>query len=125
MQKTIKIIKKGTKDLAKDLVCKYLEERSYIVIEKTFEFRRQKIDLIVYDETTKELVFVEIKLYNIPNISKKIDIEIERQEFLKAAAKNYNYEYGLYDIPVRFDKVELLLNNSIYKIRYIKNFFEI
>lgn len=122
MQKTIKIIKKGTKELAKDLVCKYLEERSYIVIEKTFEFRRQKIDLIVYDEKVKELAFVEIKLYNIPNVSKKVDIE--RQEFLKAAAKNYNYEYGLYDIPVRFDKVELLLNNSIYKIRYIKNFFE-
>lgn len=122
MQKTIKIINKGTKEFAKDLVCKYLEEKSYIVIEKTFEFRRQKIDLIMYDEETKELVFVEIKLYNNPNSSK--EVEIERQEFLKAAAKNYNYEYGLYDIPVRFDKVELFLNNCMYKIRYIKNFFE-
>lgn len=120
MRKEIKIITKGRYDIAKDLVSKYLEEKKYLIIEKTFEFRRQKVDLIIYDEKTKELVFVEIKIYNIPNIYE--EIEEERKEFLKAAAKNYNYEYGLYDIPVRFDKVELFLNNSMYKIRYIKKF---
>ena len=120
MRKEIKIITKGRYDIAKDLVSKYLEEKKYLIIEKTFEFRRQKVDLIIYDEKTKELVFVEIKIYNIPNIYE--EIEEERKEFLKAAAKNYNYEYGLYDIPVRFDKVELFLNNSIYKIKYVKKF---
>ncbi len=120
MRKEIRIITKGRYDIAKDLVSKYLEEKKYLIIEKTFEFRRQKVDLIIYDEKTKELVFVEIKIYNIPNIYE--EIEEERKEFLKAAAKNYNYEYGLYDIPVRFDKVELFLNNSMYKIRYIKKF---
>lgn len=120
MRKEIRIITKGRYDIAKDLVSKYLEEKKYLIIEKTFEFRRQKVDLIIYDEKTKELVFVEIKIYNIPNIYE--EIEEKRKEFLKAAAKNYNYEYGLYDIPVRFDKVELFLNNSMYKIRYIKKF---
>lgn len=120
MRKEIRIITKGRYDIAKDLVSKYLEEKKYLIIEKTFEFRRQKVDLIIYDEKTKELVFVEIKIYNIPNIYE--EIEEERKEFLKAAAKNYNYEYGLYDIPVRFDKVELFLNNSMYKIKYIKKF---
>ena len=122
MRKEIRIITKGRYDIAKDLVSKYLEEKKYLIIEKTFEFRRQKVDLIIYDEKTKELVFVEIKIYNIPNIYE--EIEEERKEFLKAAAKNYNYEYGLYDIPVRFDKVELFLNNSMYKIKHKKKIFK-
>lgn len=118
----LKIINKGTATIAKDLVCKHLENKNYIIIEEKFKYRKKKIDLIAYDNKTEEIVFVELKVYFMPN-EKREKISIERQEFLKSAAKYYNYQYGLYDIPVRFDMVELFLNNSMYKIKHIRRVF--
>lgn len=83
--------------------------------------KKEIIDLIAYDELTKELVFIKLKLYIIPKELKEI---AENQEVLKSIAKYYNYEYGLYDIPFRFDIIKIFLNNSIYKLKHIKRVFK-
>ena len=119
MQKTIN---KGKKEISEDIVCKYLKERKYIIIERNFEYKKEKIDLIAFDEKTKELVFINLKLYFTPKeINQKETIK--KQDILKSMARYYNYEYGLYDIPVRFDMVKIFLSNSIYKLKHIKKIF--
>lgn len=111
------VVSKGRRKIAENMACKYLKDNNYIIVEKNFECKKEIIDLIAYDELTKELVFIKLKLYIIPKELKEI---AENQEVLKSIAKYYNYEYGLYDIPFRFDIIKIFLNNSIYKLKHIK-----
>ncbi len=115
------VVSKGRRKIAENIVCKYLKDNNYIIVEKNFECKKEIIDLIAYDELTKELVFIKLKLYIIPKELKEI---AENQEVLKSIAKYYNYEYGLYDIPFRFDIIKIFLNNSIYKLKHIKRVFK-
>lgn len=110
------------KQVVENIVCKYLEERKYIIIEKDFKYKKRIIDLIVYDETTKELVFVKLK--NSSNIEEfKIKNRFRGKDQLRKLAKSYNCDYGLYDIPVRFDIIKVFLTNSVYKLVHRKRVF--
>lgn len=115
------VVSKGRRKIAENMACKYLKDNNYIIVEKTLHVKKEIIDLIAYDELTKELVFIKLKLYIIPKELKEI---AENQEVLKSIAKYYNYEYGLYDIPFRFDIIKIFLNNSIYKLKHIKRVFK-
>lgn len=115
------VVSKGRRKIAENMACKYLKDNNYIIVEKNFEQKKEIIDLIAYDELTKELVFIKLKLYIIPKELKEI---AENQEVLKSIAKYYNYEYGLYDIPFRFDIIKIFSNNSICKIKHIKRIFK-
>lgn len=118
----MKIVREERRKIAENITCKYLKEKNYIIIEKNFECKKELIDIIAYDEKTKELVFINLKPYfKTIQLNKKENIK--KQEKLKSIAQYYNYEYGLYDIPVRFDIIKIFLNNSIYKIKHIKEIF--
>lgn len=105
--------------IIENIVCKYLKDRKYIIIEKDFKYKKMVIDLIAYDNITKELVFIKlnssstIKEFNVRN-------RIRAQDRLKQIAKSYNRDYGLYDIPVRFDMIKIFLTNSRYMIKHKK-----
>ena len=108
--------------VAENIVCKYLKDKKYIIIEKDFKYKKRVIDLIAYDNKTKELVFIKLKIcsnlreFNIRN-------RLREQDKLKHLAKSYNYDYGFFDIPVRFDMVKVFLTNSMYKIKHRKRIF--
>lgn len=105
-----------------NLVCKYLEERNYIIIEKDFKYRKRKIEIIAYDTNKKELVFIDLRAYyTIDELME--ELTKEKEEDFKYVAKYYNKEYGLYDIPIRFDMVKIYLNNSIYQLKHFKNIY--
>lgn len=116
------VVSKGRRKIAENIACKYLKDNNYIIVEKNFECKKEIVDLIAYDELTKELVFIKLKIYIIPKELKEKEI-VKNQEILRSIAKYYNYEYGIYDIPVRFDIIKILLNNSICKIKHIKRIF--
>ena len=108
--------------LVENIACKYLKGNKYIIIEKDFKYKNRIIDLIAYDNETKELVFIKLK--NCSNLKEfNIRNRIREQEKLKRLAKSYNCDYGLYDIPVRFDMIKVFLTNSIYKIKHKKQIF--
>ena len=110
------------KDIAKNIVCKYLKNRKYIIIEKDFKYKKRIIDLIIYDDIEKELVFVNLKIcYTIEEFN--IRNRFRQKDIYRNLAKAYNHDYGLYDIPVRFDMIKIFLNNSMYKIKHKKRIF--
>ena len=110
------------KKVIENIVCKYLEDRKNIIIEKEFKYKKILIDLIVYDEITKELVFVKIK--NSSSIKEfNIKNRFRGKDKLRKLAKSYNCDYGLYDIPVRFDIIKVFLTNSAYKLVHRKRIF--
>lgn len=108
--------------ITKKLVCKYLEECNYIIIEKDFKYRKRKIDIIAYDTISKELVFIDLRsYYSVDELME--ESLIGKEADFKYVAKHYNREYGLYDIPIRFDIIKIYLSNSIYKLRHFKEIY--
>ena len=108
--------------IAENIACKYLKNRKYIIVEKNFKYKKRIIDLIAYDNETKELVFIKLK--NCSNFKEfNIRNRTREQDKLKRLAKSYNHDYGLYDISVRFDMIKVFLTNSVYKIEHRKRIF--
>lgn len=115
-------VKTEKEEVTANLVCEYLENSNYIVIEKDFKYRKRKVDIIAYDTIKKELVFIDLRVYyTIDDLMEEVGVK--KEENLKYVAKYYNREYGLYDIPIRFDMVKIYLNNSIYQLKHFKNIY--
>ncbi len=115
-------VKTEKETITMNIICEYLENSNYIIIEKDFRYRKRKVDIIAYDTITKELVFVDLRTYY--TIDELMEEEIiEKEEDFKYVAKRYNRDYGLYDIPIRFDKIKIFLINNIYKIKHFKNIY--
>lgn len=86
---------------------KYLLRHGYKIVEKNFTIRGGEIDLIAKDGDT--LVFVEVK-------SRKTDafgspgefVSKDKQRHIIFAARQYIHRHNLYDMPCRFDVVEII-----------------
>lgn len=112
--------------IGEDIVCKYLQKKEYIIIDRNFRCKQGEIDIIACDEILKELVFIEVKTrcstkYGKPSES----VRKLKKEHIISSAKYYNYKNKIKDIPIRFDVVEVFLCNGNYKINHIKQAFYI
>ena len=107
-----------------NIASKVLENKNYKILERNFRCRQGEIDIIAYDEATKEIVFVEVKTRTgIKYGEPKEAVQKTNQKHIKLVASYYLYMYSLNDIPVRFDVIEILINNSTYKLNHIKQAF--
>lgn len=113
--------KKGK--IGENLACMYLQKNKYTIIDRNFRCRQGEIDIIACDEK-KELVFIEVKTrsnlkYGLPSES----VVKMKKNHIIGSAKYYNYKNKIENTPIRFDVIEVLLNNSYYKINHIKDAF--
>lgn len=107
-----------------NIATNYLEKQKYKIIERNFRCKSGEIDIIVYDESTEEIVFVEVKARtSIKYGTPKEAVEKIKQKHIKLVASYYNYVYGIGDIPSRFDVIEIFIYNNAYKINHIKSAF--
>lgn len=114
-----KIGKKG-----EDIAYKYLQRNNYTVIDRNFRCRQGEVDMIACDEKEKELVFFEVKTrsnlkYGMPSEA----VQKTKQNHIVSVAKYYIYKNKVKNIPIRFDVIEVFLNNSNHKINHIKKAF--
>ena len=79
-------VKTEKETITMNIICEYLENSNYIIIEKDFRYRKRKVDIIAYDTITKELVFVDLRTYY--TIDELMEEEIiEKEEDFKYVAK--------------------------------------
>lgn len=114
--------KRGKK--GEDLACKYLLKNRYTIIDRNFRCKQGEVDAIACDEQEKELVFFEVKTrsnfkYGTPSES----VQKTKQKHIVSVAKYYIYKNKIKDVPIRFDVIEVFLNNSNYRINHIKQAF--
>ena len=114
-----KIGKKG-----ENIACKYLENNKYSIIERNFRCKQGEIDIIANNNITKELVFFEVKTrsnlkYGRPSES----VKKFKQKHIIYVARYYNYINKIYYMPIRFDIIEIILNNNNCQINHIKQAF--
>ena len=101
--------------------CEYLEKNNYTIIERNFLCRRGEIDIIAKDNNKEELVFIEVKTRKNYHYGNPIDsVTKTKQRHILLATKYYLYIHKLYNIPIRFDVIEILDFHKL-KINHVIN----
>lgn len=109
-----KLGKKG-EELAKQ----YLIKKDYIIIEQNFRTRLGEIDIIA--KARNELVFVEVKTrttnkYGAPSEA----VDDNKIKHITRVAEYYIYIKKLEKSFIRFDVIEVEINNGQHKINHLK-----
>lgn len=104
-----------------NIVCQYLANNHYKIIERNFLCRQGEIDIIAKDITKKELVFIEVKTRsNLKYGNPAEAVNKEKQKHIKQVIKYYIYRNHLENKAIRIDVIEVYLKKSNYKINHIK-----
>lgn len=112
--------------IGEDIACKYLKKNKYIIMDRNFRCRQGEIDIIAYDESVKELVFIEVKTRSSTKYGRPCEaVKRYKKNHIIDSAKYYNYKNKIADISIRFDVVEVFVYNSNYKVNHIKQAFSI
>lgn len=110
--------------IGEELACKYLENNKYKIIKRNFYCKQGEIDIIAYDTYKNELVFLEVKtrlnfIYGRPSEA----VSKEKQRHIISVAKYYIYKVNIKNTAIRFDVIEVFLDNNKYNINHIKQAF--
>lgn len=116
---TIQQISLGKK--GEELVCHYLKQNGFIILEQNYQIKAGEIDIIAQKDCV--LAFVEVKLRQYPQFSlSEVIIHSKQQKIIKAALW-YISKNNIDDMVYRFDVALLAANGSDYNINYIENAF--
>ena len=101
-----------------DVAERYLKQKGYTIIQRNFECRQGEIDIIA--ENSEYLVFVEVKtrsnfIYGNPSEA----VHKDKRKHLYKVAKYYLHIHGWENRFVRFDVIEVLIDNRLAKVRHI------
>lgn len=104
-----------------ELAAKYLEQSNYKIIKQNFRSKQGEIDIIATDNNEGEIVFIEVKTRTSLKFGRPAEAvnKTKRQHILKTA-KYFLYSNNIKDKNIRFDTIEVFLNNNKYKINHIK-----
>lgn len=99
----------------------YLKKNSYNILERNFKVLGGEIDIIAKDETTDEIVFVEVKTRSNTNYGRPAEAvnKIKKFHIIKTA-KYYLYKQKINDTNIRFDIIEIYLLRKCYKVNHLK-----
>ena len=111
-------IEKGK--LGEEIALKYIISKGGKVIERNYRTKIGEVDLIV--RLNGELVFVEVKSrsninYGYPSES----VNYKKKRKITNVAKYYIFDNSLENLSIRFDVIEIYLNEK--KINHIANAF--
>ena len=98
----------------------YLKNKGYKIIETNFYTRKGEIDIIAQKD--KCIIFVEIKTRNnLEYGTPAMAVNFIKKTHIKNSAKIYIHTNKLYGWNVRFDVIEVIIQNGKCQINHIKN----
>lgn len=113
-------------NFSEKLAAEFLIQKGYSILELNFRNRLGEIDIICLKENI--LVIVEVKgRYNLNYGYPQESVNYKKQNSIIKTAYCYISYKKFFNINVRFDVIEILLNtnNSLYKINHIKDAFRL
>lgn len=104
-----------------DVACKYLIKNDYEIIERNYYFRGGEIDIIAYDKSKSEVVFIEVKTrknvsYGLPSEA----VDTRKIKHIKKGIKIFLHMKKWDDKFVRVDVLELLYRENKFFINHLK-----
>ncbi|MGL6107423.1 YraN family protein [Romboutsia sp.] len=107
-------------DLGECIACEYLLEKGAEVLESKYKIKSGEIDIIA--KIDNELVFIEVKSRsNIKFGTPSESVNYKKIRKIVDTSKYYILKNNLYNIPIRFDVIEVYFNEN--KINHIINAF--
>ncbi len=103
----------------------FLQDKAYTIIERNFHCKTGEIDIIAFDNKKEELVFIEVKTRNNFEYGTPIEaVNNRKQNHIINVAKYYEYIHKLKNVYIRFDVIEVFMqNDKPYKLNQIKQVF--
>ena len=107
-----------------DIVCKYLKENNYFIVERNFTCRQGEIDIIAKDKDTQEIVLIEVKTRQNKFFGTPAEANIKKkQKHILQVGKYYLYQRHLENNFIRLDIIEVYLKQNDFQINHIKQAF--
>lgn len=104
--------------------CEYLVQKDYDIVDRNFDCSQGEIDIIAWDKTKKELVFIEVKTRTNMYYGSPVDaVNMPKQKHIYWAAQYYVYLHQIKETNLRFDVIEIYVKNNQARIRHIKQIF--
>ncbi len=105
--------------LGENIATEYLKENGYRIIERNFHCKKGEIDIIA--EKSHEYIFIEVKARtNLKYGTPAESVTPIKEKHIKKATEYYLYKYNLENCYIRFDVIEIYINNNKVKINHIK-----
>ena len=122
MSENIKSKNKLKGNFGEDIVNRYLDKYGYEVLTRNFRCKFGEIDIIFKDKN--EIVFAEVKTRNSDEYGNPAEsVTYFKKKHIYNVAKFFLYITNLSNEFVRFDVIEVYLNNKKPIINHIKNVF--
>lgn len=112
---------KNIGSLGEKIASEYLEKLNYKIIERNFACKQGEIDIIACDNVKKELVFIEVKTRTNYKYGKPIEaVDGKKQKHIYKCAEYYAYKNNINNVPIRFDVIEVNINEGKVNVSHIK-----
>ena len=111
-------------DAGENFAAEYLEKNGYKILAKNYRTDFAEIDIIA--ELGEEIIFVEVKTRS--NTRRGLPAEavnLRKQKKIIGAASVFLQDEIYFDRACRFDVIEVYSDGTEFKIRHIKNAFEV
>lgn len=108
-----------------DFAAKYFESKGFEIIARNFRYDRAEIDLVAVNESTKTLVFVEVKTRKTKTFGEPEESVTASKQFqlVKSAEGFLMSREEFADYEKRFDVAAIFIENGEAKINHIENAF--
>ena len=100
----------------------HLRAAGYAILALKYRAKPGEVDIVAADGDT--LVFVEVKTRRGGAFGTPAEaVTLRKQGKLMSTALCYMKHHGLYDRPMRFDVIEVLMTGGVAKLNHIVNAF--
>lgn len=111
-------------ECGEEKACEYLIQKGYEIVDRNFDCSQGEIDIIAWDQTKKELVFIEVKTRTNLYYGCPVDaVNMHKQKHIYWATQYYVYLHQIKEAYLRFDVIEVYVRNNQVKIHHIKQIF--
>lgn len=123
IKERVYIEKLKLKDLGnygENIAVQFLEKSNYEIIERNFLCKQGEIDIIA--KRKHEIVFIEVKTRTNKKYGKPREaVNFVKKEHIWNSAKYYLYINDLFYEYIRFDVIEVCLDNNKVCVNHLKN----
>ncbi|OQA44215.1 MAG: hypothetical protein BWY48_00196 [Parcubacteria group bacterium ADurb.Bin305] len=112
--------------IGEEIARNFLTQKRYLIKKQNFRKQWGEIDLVAFDKTTQETVFVEVKTVNQKsqaNILPEEQLTPAKIQKLKKVILSYLAEVKLENKPWRLDLIAIELTDSQPIIRHYTNIY--
>ena len=111
--------------IGEELARKYLESKGYELVKENYRFERAEMDLIMKNEASKTLVFIEVKTRKTKAFGEPQEaVDEYKQLQLIKSAEGFMMNYPEYeDYEKRFDIIAIFIEGDKEIINHLENAF--